>query len=235
MNDCNASFKLLLMKKLLFSPLLLLFISAMPLKKTRIIFFGDSITAAAIEKNGYIDHIQVNLANVGLGKDYELIGSGIGGNKVYDLYLRMEEDVLDRKPDIVVIYIGINDVWHKTSHGTGTDKDKYEKFYAAIIKKLQAKKIKVVLCTPSVIGELKNGTNPQDEDLDAYSAVIRSLSTTYDCTLVDLRTAFINYENSNNKENKDSGVLTTDRVHLNDAGNKLVAGQLMQRLFKTAE
>jgi hypothetical protein len=26
--------------------------------------------------------------------NYEFIGAGIGGNKVYDLYLRMESDVL---------------------------------------------------------------------------------------------------------------------------------------------
>ena len=223
------------MKKLFLFPSIFLFISIMPVKKTRIIFFGDSITAAGVQKNGYIERIQTSLGNVGMGRDYELIGAGIGGNKVYDLYLRMEEDVLDRKPDIVVIYIGINDVWHKTSHGTGTDKDKYEKFYAAIIKKLQAKKIRVVVCTPTVIGELKSGANPQDADLNAYSDVIRGLAVTYNCTLIDLRTAFVNYENSNNTENKESGVLTTDRVHLSETGNKLVAAEIMQQLFKTPE
>ncbi len=40
----------------------------------------------------------------------------------------------------------------KTS-GTGTDADKFEKFYNAIIKKLQAKNMKVLICTPAAIGE----------------------------------------------------------------------------------
>ncbi len=80
--------------------------------------------------------------------------------------------MLAKDPQTVVIYVGINDVWHKTSHGTGTDIDKYEKFYIAIIKKLQAKNIKVVVCTPSVMGEKKNNANPQDADLEKYSAVI---------------------------------------------------------------
>jgi lysophospholipase L1-like esterase len=214
----------------------LLFMSfAMAPKKTRIIFFGDSITEAAIKKGGYIDRIQTGISGIGLEKKYDLIGSGIGGNKIYDLYLRMEEDVLDKKPDIVVIYIGINDVWHKTSHGTGTDKDKYEKFYIAIIKKLQDRRIKVALCTPTVIGELKSNGNPQDADLNSYSDVIRRLATTYGCTLIDLRSAFLTYEAKNNTENKESGILTSDRVHLNDTGNQLVAGEMMQKLFTVSE
>jgi lysophospholipase L1-like esterase len=56
---------------------------------------------------------------------------------VYDLYLRLEEDVLKKRPDVVVIWIGVNDVWHKTILGTGTDADKFEKFYTAIINKLK--------------------------------------------------------------------------------------------------
>jgi lysophospholipase L1-like esterase len=222
------------MKRFFILPLLFLFLSMTP-KKTRIIFFGDSITEAGIKTGGYIDRIKSDISKLGLFNKYDLLGAGIGGNKVYDLYLRMEDDVLDKKPDIVVIYIGINDVWHKSSHGTGTDKDKYEKFYAAIIKKLQAKKIRVAVCTPSVIGELKNNANPQDADLNAYSDVIRNLATTYNCTLIDLREAFLTYELKNNTSNAESGILTSDRVHLNDTGNQLVAAEMMQRLFPVTE
>jgi len=38
------------------------------------------------------------LAAKGLSSQYELIGAGIGGNKIYDLYLRHEEDVLAKNP-----------------------------------------------------------------------------------------------------------------------------------------
>ncbi len=208
---------------------LVIMMSMVPVKKKRIVFFGDSITQMGVNKGGYIDQIQTTVNKKGLQNKYELIGAGIGGNKVYDLYLRMEEDVLSKKPDMVLIYVGINDVWHKTS-GIGTDIEKYEKFYIAIIKKLQAKKIKVIVCTPSVIGEKKSNTNPQDDDLDKYSDVIRKLATTYNCTLVDLNAAFADYEEKNNAENKESGILTTDKVHLNEKGNKLVADEVMKAL-----
>lgn len=199
-------------------------------KKKRIVFFGDSITQMGVNQNGYIDVLKNLAKEKGLEKNYELIGAGIGGNKVYDLYLRLDEDVLAKKPSHVLIYVGINDVWHKTS-GTGTDITKYEQFYVALIKKMQQHKIELMLCTPSVIGEKKAGANAQDADLDAYSAVIRKLAVQYNCKLVDLRKAFSEYENANNPGNKESGILTTDRVHLNDKGNQVVADAIAPFIF----
>ena len=199
-------------------------------KKTRIVFFGDSITQAGVMKGGYIERIKQAVNKNSSQDKYELIGAGIGGNKVYDLYLRMDDDVLSKKPDVVVIYVGINDVWHKTSHGTGTDIDKYEKFYIAIIKKLQAQDIKVAVCTPTVIGEKKDNANPQDKDLNAYSDVIRKLAPMYNCSLIDLRKAFAAYETQNNADDKESGLLTIDRVHLTASGNQLVADEMIRVL-----
>src|ERR1700692_474512 len=128
-------------------------------KTTRIIFFGDSITQAGVGPHGYIIKMKEALDQKGLANQYDLTGAGIGGNKVYDLYLRMDDDVLAKNPEVVVIWVGVNDVWHKSTFGTGTDADKFEKFYIAIINKLQAKKIRVILCTPSTIGEKSDFTN----------------------------------------------------------------------------
>ena len=217
------------MKRIIFLPILLSLVSMSHQKKTRIVFFGDSITQVGVMKGGYIDRIQQAVNKSSSQDKYELIGAGIGGNKVYDLYLRMDDDVLSKKPDVVVIYVGINDVWHKTSHGTGTDIDKYEKFYIAIIKKLQAQNIKVAVCTPSVIGEKKDA-NPQDKDLNAYSDVIRKLAPVYNCTLIDLRKAFAAYETQKNADDKESGLLTIDRVHLTASGNQLVADEMIRVL-----
>ncbi|HEY2720307.1 MAG TPA: GDSL-type esterase/lipase family protein, partial [Chitinophagaceae bacterium] len=157
---------------------------------------------------------------------FEFIGAGIGGNKVYDLYLRMDDDVLAKNPDIVVIYIGVNDVWHKVSSGTGTDADKFERFYDAIIKKLKEKNIRVILCTPAVIGEKTDFTNQQDGDLNRYADIIRHIAREYSLPLVDLRMKFLEYNKQHNPDNKEQGILTRDRVHLNAAGNQLVADEM---------
>jgi lysophospholipase L1-like esterase len=199
-------------------------------KKTRIVFFGDSITQAGVGPNGYITKLQKMLQDKGTASQYELIGAGIGGNKVYDLYLRMDDDVLAKNPDIVVVWIGVNDVWHKASSGTGTDADKFEKFYTAMIKKLQAKNIQLVLCTPSTIGERTDYSNQQDGDLNHYSNIIRRLAKANNCGLIDLRTSFHDYNMKNNPDNKESGILTTDRVHLNEKGDTFVAERMMEGL-----
>jgi lysophospholipase L1-like esterase len=199
---------------------------------TRIVFFGDSITQAGVNKTGYITKMAEMLSAQGLASKYELIGAGIGGNKIYDLYLRHEEDVIAKKPNIVIIYVGINDVWHKTSSRTGTDADKFERFYNALIKRLQKANIQVVICTPTVIGEKFDATNENDGDLNAYSNIIRKIATDNQCKLIDLRKAFLSFEEKNNIENKASGILTTDRVHLNEAGNQFLAETMWETIKK---
>ena len=106
-------------------------------KKKKIVFFGDSITEAGVNKGGFIDLMQQDLNKKGLSDKYELVGAGVGGNKIYDLYLRLEKDVLSQHPDVVVIWVGVNDVWHKADYGTGTDYDKFGLFYDAVVKKFK--------------------------------------------------------------------------------------------------
>lgn len=197
---------------------------AMKSNRKRVVFFGDSITQqGATKASGYINMLKKQVDT----NKFELIGAGIGGNKVYDLYLRLEEDVLAKKPDLVFIYVGINDVWHKQSSRTGTDYPKYIKFYQALIDKIKASGSKIVLCTPSVIGEKKTGTNELDTELDKYSTGIRELATKNNLPLCDLRKAFTSYEEKNNEQDLEKGILTTDRVHLNDQGNLFVAEQML--------
>lgn len=199
-------------------------------RKKKIVFFGDSITQAGVNPGGYITMMKDMLQKEGV-TNYELIGAGIGGNKVYDLYLRMDSDVITQSPNIVVIYVGVNDVWHKSSFGTGTDADKFEKFYRAIIQKLQADNIKVMLCTPATIGEKKDFVNQQDGDLNKYSNIIKNIGAELHLPVCDLRTIFVNYNIAHNTDNVEKGVLTTDGVHLNDKGNQLVAAE-MWKLIK---
>lgn len=212
--------------KQFFPFLFLMFVAFMPQKKSKVIFFGDSITEAGVKPGGYIMRIDSMCKKENRSGQFEFIGAGISGNKVYDLYLRLDDDVLAKNPDVVFIYIGVNDVWHKSSRGTGTDPDKFEKFYNAIIKKLRDKNIKVILCTPATIGEKYDFTNQQDGDLNSYSNIIRNIAQKNNLQVVDLRQKFLDYNKQNNHENKPSGILTTDGVHLNVKGNQLVADEM---------
>lgn len=212
---------------------IILFASFSNQQKKRIVFFGDSITQAGVQPTGYITKLTQLLNEKNIGNNYELVGAGIGGNKAYDLYLRMDDDVLSKKPDAVVIWVGVNDVWHKRTSGTGTDADKFEKFYNAIIKKFKTNNISVLICTPAAIGEKTDFTNELDGDLNKYAELIRTIAKNNNVPLIDLRKAFLSYNLANNKENKESGILTTDRVHLNEKGNQFVAEEMYKVLSQS--
>ena len=220
---------------------------------TKVVFLGDSITEAGVYDNevgvpsgdtliypkytGFITLLKNDIED-----DIELIGKGVSGNKVSNLLERYKEDVLSLNPDIVFIYIGINDVWHKYSFGTGTDIIFYENGLRKIITDLKNKGARVILCTPTVICENKGEFTLVNEfkdietmeimngDLDAYSDVIRKLSSELNTDLLDLREIFMNYISENNPNNESFGITTYDGVHLNDLGNKLIADEMLKFL-----
>ena len=207
----------------------------------QVVFLGDSITQNAVINSenfkGYITLIQEEV-----DENIKLIGRGISGDKVSDLLTRYKEDVLKLNPDIVFIYIGINDVWHKYDFGTGTDIDLYENGLRKIISDVKNQGAKIVLCTPTVIGEnsgeFRLGNQfkdvetmeKMDQDLDDFSDIIRKLSSEYNTELVDLRRVFKQYISENNPENKAKGILTTDGVHLNNKGSKLIAENMLNHI-----
>lgn len=205
-----------------------------PLKKgDRIVFLGDSITEAGVSPKGYITLIEDALTKKHKDLKIEIIGAGISGNKVPDLQKRLETDVLMKKPTIVVIYIGINDVWHgEDDPAKGTPKDKYEEGLLEIVGKIKKAGARAVICTPTVIGEKKGGKNKLDSRLDEYAAISRKVAAKTKSQLCDLRKAFQDYLAKKNSDNKESEILTTDRVHLNDAGNKLVAETILSVIDK---
>lgn len=200
-------------------------------KAERIVFLGDSITAGGVKPNGYVTLIKNELAEKYKDLGIEIVGAGVSGNKVPDLQKRLERDVLARKPGLVVIYIGINDVWHgENDSSRGTAPERYEEGLKDVIGRCQAAGARVLLCTPTVIGELPGGGNKLDTKLDQYAELSRGVARAMKVPLCDLRRAFLDHEEKNNADKKDRGVLTTDRVHLNDAGNRLVAETILKDL-----
>src|SRR3954464_12832475 len=117
----------------------------------RVVFLGDSITQAGAGPGGYVTLVREALDKDHKDLEIEVIGAGISGNKVPDLEKRLERDVLAKKPTVVVIYIGINDVWH-SQNGQGTSKDAFEKGLRSIIERITKAGARAVLCTASVIG-----------------------------------------------------------------------------------
>jgi lysophospholipase L1-like esterase len=98
------------------------------------------------------------------------------------------------------------------------------------VDKIQASGARVILATPSLIGERKDGGNKLDAKLDLYAGITRKLAAEKKTGLADLRRAFLDHVAKNNPENREAGILTSDRVHLNDAGNRFVAVEMLKAL-----
>ena len=132
-----------------------------PLKKgDRVVLLGDSITAAGVRKTGFITMMREVIDKKHADLKVQLIGAGISGHKVPDCQKRLQRDVINKKPTIVFIYIGINDVWHSFSK-RGTSKENFEKGLRRMIERINEAGGRVILCTPSVIGEKIGGTELQ--------------------------------------------------------------------------
>lgn len=192
-----------------------------------VVFLGDSITQAGAGPTGYVSLFRDAINKARPNSGINVIGAGISGNRVPDLEARLDKDVLSKKPSVVVIYIGINDVWH-TKNGRGTPADKYEAGLRSLIKRCTDAGARVVLSTPSVIGEKHDGSNELDKLLAEFCEISRKVAMETGTTLLDLNAAFNKYEKEYNVANQDKNVLTTDGVHLNDAGNRFVATRMLE-------
>lgn len=126
----------------------------------RLLFIGDSITDCGRREdaeqvgNGYVRMIRDWLAAKDPANAPIVINRGISGNKIPDLEKRWQRDVLEERPDVLSIYIGINDVWHGLAPGrAGCEIDDYLRGYRSILRQTRGSlpSCRIVLCEPSVI------------------------------------------------------------------------------------
>ena len=125
----------------------------------RILFQGDSITDAGRNRDfdpamgrGYATFVAGKLGFDNPGK-YEFINRGIGGDRVVNLYTRMKCDIINLKPDVMSILIGVNDVWREFEQQDGVETERYEKVYNMLIEDVKAAlpEIKIMILEPFLL------------------------------------------------------------------------------------
>ncbi|HRU05193.1 MAG TPA: GDSL-type esterase/lipase family protein, partial [Candidatus Brocadiia bacterium] len=120
----------------------------------KIVTFGDSTTAPRGKLKTYSDCLREDLSAKGVA--VEVVNAGIGGNTTRMALARFQTDVLDRKPDLVVIQFGINDscvdVWRKPpATGPRVPRDEYVKNLEKMAATLQERGCRVILMTPNLL------------------------------------------------------------------------------------
>ena len=191
----------------------------------QIVAIGDSITA----QGGYLRDMDSVFA-----KQYPdlklpaIINAGIGGQKAEDLIARFDKDVIQRRPALVTIDIGINDVWHrvKEPHSDAVLKN-YRANVTRMVEAAQAAGIRVLLCTPTLIEE--SATSEGNKRLLMYCDAVRQIAAEKHCLLADLHTLFLQ---ALDKKPADAqgNVITSDGVHMNATGDWIMANGILTAL-----
>ena len=188
-----------------------------------IVFLGDSITQAGDRPEGYVTLVDF-YCEVS-GHEVNVINAGISGHKSNDMLARLQRDVLDHHPTWVSISCGVNDVWHQSSGRRGVPLPEYKKNMTEIVDRCLDAGCKVLLLTATPIYEDLH--SKENRMLIRYNAFLRALAREKHLLLCDLFEAFAEqYKHKKTAEN----ILTTDGVHMNPKGNRLLAREILWAL-----
>ena len=139
---------------------------------------------------------------------------------------RIDSDVISAKPDWVLLSSGFGDTWNRA-----VDIEVSRKNIAAMLDKLQAAGIKVMILTPTSLEPIENGLNTQLAD---YTALLIKIAKERNLPVADLNAAFL----SNLKAQPRGSIppfLTSDNVHPNPAGSALIAQTIISALGATPD
>ncbi len=201
-----------------------------------LLFIGDSITDCGRTR-------PLGMSNNGLGEGYvklaqslfaanhpdtplRILNTGIGGNRVTDLYARWDTDVMELLPDWLSIKIGINDVWRQFDNPTDPSPvtiEIYEKTYRKLLDKTRTQLSGLVLISPFFLET--NQSDPMRQQMNAYGAVVKQLAGAFDAIFVDVQAAFDKY-----LKVMPTQTLCSDRVHPNQTGHLIIAQALFNAL-----
>jgi lysophospholipase L1-like esterase len=208
---------------------------------SKIVALGDSITAAGTSPKGFLTLIGATLdSQFGAGA-IEVVNAGIGGQKAPDMLMRFQTDVVDRHPQLVTISVGVNDVWHNFRNaafnarvpsgdsGRGVALPLYIKDVEDMVSQAQKAGIQVVLLSPTLVYEDLNCA--ENSRLIEYVKAEHAISEKFHVPFINLnqvfRTVVADYQRQAEKR---SLLLTVDGVHMNNAGNALMADQILKTL-----
>ena len=202
----------------------------------RIVCLGDSITQQGESPGGYVWLLRRYLAALYPQQNIEVVNAGISGHKSTDMLGRFQRDVLDRKPDLVTISVGVNDVWHGFYDGyprgdgpRGVPLDAYRRNVEEMVRRARAAGVRVVMLSTTVIHEdLRNRENAK---LVGYNNALREIAGRHGARFVDYQKPFRDLiATYRDRTGARDDLLTTDGVHMNALGNRVMAHTLMNGL-----
>jgi acyl-CoA thioesterase I len=170
-----------------------------------VLFQGDSITDVGRSREdltsqsahsfgaGYAMISAATLRAQHPGDNITCYNRGISGNRIVDLYARMLADVINLKPTLLSVLIGVNDTWHHFNYNNGVSVPKFEKVYRDFLTETREALpgIRFVLCEPFT---LPCGVVTPDwtAEMTLRRAVVAKLAKEFDAVFIPFQTMFDN-------------------------------------------
>jgi len=182
-----------------------------------ILFIGDSVTdcgrrddAPDYLGDGYVRMVAQRVT------DRRIINVGISGNRAIDLRDRWHIDVIQQKPDILSVYVGINDTWRRYDSNDPTSAASFEADYRACLSDLGGAST-LILIEPFVLPVTEEQEHWHD-DLDEKRAVVARLAAEFGAGFVPLQALL-----AATAEDSGAVALAQDGVHPTELGHRMIA------------
>jgi len=209
----------------------------------RIVALGDSTTncvgkAEVTEATAWRSLLAADLARR-LRRPVEVINAGVDADVAPLALARLQRDVLDRKPDLVVIMLGTNDAgFFRPPRGVADTPrvplDEFEKTMREIIHRIRATGAGVVLATSVPMSGnywLRDLAAYKEHGLNylvaQYADVVRRLATESCLPLAEVQEAF--------QKHPERDALIPDGIHPDPRGQRLIADTLLPVLSVAAD
>ncbi|QDP95273.1 SGNH/GDSL hydrolase family protein [Microlunatus elymi] len=157
---------------------------------TRVMFTGDSITdCRRLETDnplgyGYPLRVAGQWGLAHPDRQPIWLNSGISGNKVADLQARWHSDVVDARPNVVSVMVGINDCASRYfADSSPVPESVYRSGFSALLDPLAEAGVKLILIEPFLL-PVNDDQRHWRADLDPKIQVVRDLAGQYSAQLI---------------------------------------------------
>lgn len=198
-----------------------------------VLFLGDSITCANRDLSdfyalgeGFVKLVADDLSE----RDITVINRGVNGTRANDLLNRIYEDLMEIKPDVVSILIGVNDTVNNLRHkefDLKTEKFRFESIYRNILQELRERGVKrIILCEPFLLQNEMFNTNWR-LDLTIKIHSIRKLAQ-------EFKTEYLSLEGTLYEQAIVQGfdALSDDGIHPSKEGHRHIAKRWLSKVEK---
>ena len=130
------------------------------------------------------------------------------------------------KPTIIILQFGINDVL--IDHSPSDNYEYFEFYLEAIVSKALSENIETIICSPTLFGDDVYNDSPENRALERIAGIAMSIAKIYNVTFLDMFSVLYKFNEKYNLHRHERHVVTLGNGKtLNDAGNKIFAGQLL--------